>query len=576
MYNSTAKSFFLKNIKSGNIKKIKIFGSSMLPTFSSGDEIEITSEIELKVGNIVAAVNNRANNFVVHRIIDINFKNKQVCLLGDNEKETNKRWIPFSAIFAQAKEPKRENIKNLHFNLVCDIPFNKPKYFNEPTYQVFQAVKTQDDDTYYFDFNIQFNRKIYNKTKIEEFKNCNGDKTKFKNFYNYMDLARIIATKKFNIFRFTYGELVLCNPTESNDIINVINNYKTTIYYPFYKEKIFELKKLIKLKNTLKKPIKIYVVVNNFNKLLSAIIFAKICSEILYIKPILINKSPIFYGKFNTEYYEQFFAEIIPIARINKNINYLNTEYSQINFEEYITPYKVAPITIREECYYKNCLFCDRHCKDNFSFHTNNIVEKIANLQKLGVNNIVFEDDCIIPYEIEEILDVLKEKNISIKWQGTFRFDKSLNDENKIKRFRENGCKFLFFGMETFSANLLKKMNKGIEIEDAINILKFCKKYSINTCISLMFNFPGETLNDIHQTFESIKKYIDLIDQFEINFFTPTKNCKICDNLNGVNYLGYSSPISKQKQNVLLQIQNYLKDRNKLDSSYLKNYLCWR
>ena len=74
-----------------------------------------------------------------------------------------------------------------------------------------------------------------------------------------MNLVRDIVAKKFNLFRFTYGDIVLCNPAEADEIISVINNYQTTIYYSFYKEKISELKKFIELKNKLKNPVTISI-----------------------------------------------------------------------------------------------------------------------------------------------------------------------------------------------------------------------------------------------------------------------------------------------------------------------------
>ena len=349
----STKKFFINKIRSGDIKHITIYGSSILPTFSSGETIEITKDIEIKTGNIVVAINNKSDNFVVHRIVDINNSNKEVCLLGDNQTNSEKCWLPISSLIAQAKEHAHLNKKNLNFNLVCDIPFNKPKYFNEPTYQVFQSLKMKDYDSYYFDYNIQFNLKLYDEEKVQDYKNCS--KIEFNNFMNYFKLVRDIAARKYNLYKFTFGELVLCNPAESEEIKHIIDNYKETIYYSFYKEKIIKLKNFIKTKNKNFKPVKVYLVVNNFNKLISSIIFAKTCNEILSIKPILVNKSPIFDGRFDTRYYEQFFLKIISIAEINKDINNLNSDYSQINFDDYITPFKIAPITIREECYYKKC-----------------------------------------------------------------------------------------------------------------------------------------------------------------------------------------------------------------------------
>ena len=91
------------------------------------------------------------------------------------------------------------------------------------------------------------------------------------------------------------------------------------------------------------------------------------------------------------------------------------------------------------ECYYKKCLFCDRHSKDNFFYNVENIFNKIKYLSKIDITKITFVDDCLSISNIIKLIDLLKTNKLSIQWKGTFRFEKNLNDEKLIKRLKDSG-----------------------------------------------------------------------------------------------------------------------------------------
>lgn len=293
------------------------------------------------------------------------------------------------------------------------------------------------------------------------------------------------------------------------------------------------------------------------------------------ILPILIDNSQLFNDKYNTTYVNEYFKDIIPSYLINKDIENVNNKYSNLNFSKYISREQTAKIRIMRECYYKQCLFCDRHGNDNFCFPINNILQKIKNLNKLGITNIIFEDDCLVPMQIEKLINLLNENKINIQWKGTFRFEEHLNNEKLIKFFADNGCKMLFFGMESFSQIHLDRMNKGIKVDTAIKILNLCKKYNIITSISLLFGFPEETKDDLLITYEQLKNNINLIDNIELNYFMLTKNCKIVQEDKFINYFKEQDIISDEKMEIIKQINSFIATHCK-NSFYIKDYLCWQ
>ena len=396
----------------------------------------------------------------------------------------------------------------------------------------------------------------------------------YKNFSQKLTLYRNIAVSKYNVYKNSYSHITICNPYDKKSINSTIQDYKKNPFYDFFVSQLDYIKQNILNDIDILNKVAVFISVDNFNKLISAIIFSQVLNDIFGILPILIDNSQLFNNKYNTNYINKYFIKIIPSYMINKDIANLNTEYSNLNICKYISRKKTARIRIMRECYYKQCLFCDRHGNDNFCFPLNNILQKIQNLNSLGVYNIIFEDDCLVPLQIKNLLNLLYENKISIQWKGTFRFEESLNNERLIKYFADNGCKMLFFGMESFSQVCLDKMNKGININTAINILRLCKKYNILTSISLLFGFPKETKNDLLITYKQLKSNIRLIDNVELNYFIPTKNCKIVKKDNFINYFKEPNIISDEKMKIIKQINLFITSNCK-NPFYIKDYLCW-
>jgi radical SAM superfamily enzyme YgiQ (UPF0313 family) len=70
------------------------------------------------------------------------------------------------------------------------------------------------------------------------------------------------------------------------------------------------------------------------------------------------------------------------------------------------------------------------------------------------------------------------------------------------------GCKAIWFGVESGSPRILKRINRTITIEQTENAFRLCKQVGIRVACSFMIGFPDETLADL----EATRKFADKLD----------------------------------------------------------------
>ena len=568
------KKALVNRIQDGKLKRIKVYGSSMLPVISSGDFVNlipIQDITTLNVGDIVVASFDNSNVFVVHRVISIDKNKELIYLRGDNENIESLQNFKYNQIFGKV-ELNLNNLTNKKTQIIIDLPFKQSITFNTKTYEIYQSLSSNNSNCFYFDLNCEFNRFIYGEDNVDKFNKLKTiTQIDAQKFYELMSKKRLIYKHMYGLYQFTYSNLALCDYTNENEIKKLLENYNSTIYYKFFKEKIKEIFKLTKI---CQNDIEFVLSIDTFDKLIASTIFSLTLKEINKCKVILVDNSTIFKGQYNTSFWNSFFDDILSMSQICKTYSKSNITYDCIDFTKYIPNNHIANVRFMQECYYKKCLFCDRHSRDNFCYNTDNVFEKLVALNKKDVNKIIFVDDCLVPFNMLKLIDKLKDSNISIKWKGTFRFDETLLDENTIYRFKQSGCKMLFFGLESFDQSFLDNIHKGIKVENALKILSLCKKFGIKTSVSFLFNLPTETIQNLLTTKCNLEKYIDLFDHIEFNTFVPTANCKIVEDWNKLNYYEKPLKISLQKQDIINEIKEIGKEKIN-NSFYLKNFEIW-
>ena len=158
------------------------------------------------------------------------------------------------------------------------------------------------------------------------------------------------------------------------------------------------------------------------------------------------------------------------------------------------------------------------------------IVDEIEFLsKKYGMDAIYLYDDnfLIDKKRVYEFCGELKKRKIKLIWACNARVDNIT--EEIVKKMRDAGCIQFDFGVESGSIKCLNSVNKNITIKQIEDAFRICRKYNMRTLANFMFNFPGETEEDVkltHELAERIKS-----TEYSFAIMTPYPGTDIYDDL---------------------------------------------
>ncbi|MFC2066172.1 B12-binding domain-containing radical SAM protein [Chloroflexota bacterium] len=207
--------------------------------------------------------------------------------------------------------------------------------------------------------------------------------------------------------------------------------------------------------------------------------------------------------------------------------------YDLVDIEEYITKtvyfkkirdydyetrvmgheFRALPVLTGLGCPFR-CAFCI-HSVMNSRYRikgAHKIAEEIKQLQsKYDVNSFVFFDEIFFlnKKRLFELLEIFENEKIKIKWRATTRADtfaKNYSDENIVRRLQDNGLRLIAMGVESGSQRLLDYLNKGIKVEDVTRSFEVLKDTGITPEATSIIFIPGETYDEMLETFSHIVK----------------------------------------------------------------------
>lgn len=216
------------------------------------------------------------------------------------------------------------------------------------------------------------------------------------------------------------------------------------------------------------------------------------------------------------------FTHIDSLGWKNSGSNVLNKDRDFLNIQDLPFPYdgrgrEILMEYVRrsgdtlENIGYESSRGCPHKCGFcyNVYFHRNvcrvKSVEKIRSellkLKELGVNKMTFYDDTFLAGKknmVHDILDLLRE--LEFKWIANVRVNTFTPD--LIRKFKESGCVYLFFGVESPDDEVLKYIRKGQNRKMIDEGIKVASQGDIPTLYSLMIGLPGETEVQMERTLD--------------------------------------------------------------------------
>jgi len=160
--------------------------------------------------------------------------------------------------------------------------------------------------------------------------------------------------------------------------------------------------------------------------------------------------------------------------------------------------------------------FCD-FCAANSIYKAQGVIKRVryqsmdnvfVNIEtlvkKYKIDGFYILDDTFTISE-DRVLEFCERiKPYKIYWGADTRVN--LITPKMLKAMKNSGCLQLDFGVETGSPEMLKKVSKGITVEQITDAFRMCDEVGIRTLANILINLPGEEERHVHETEELLKK----------------------------------------------------------------------
>lgn len=149
------------------------------------------------------------------------------------------------------------------------------------------------------------------------------------------------------------------------------------------------------------------------------------------------------------------------------------------------------------------CTFCDRpHLGKKFRCRSAvNVVDEMQTcLERFGIDEFFFYDDTFT-IDRKRVLDVcgtIKERELKVFWDIRARI--SNMDREILEVLHDAGCGRIHFGIESGNEKVLRIMKKGVDLNKARDVFKWCREIGIESLAYFMIGSPGERAKEIRDT----------------------------------------------------------------------------
>jgi radical SAM superfamily enzyme YgiQ (UPF0313 family) len=180
-----------------------------------------------------------------------------------------------------------------------------------------------------------------------------------------------------------------------------------------------------------------------------------------------------------------------------------------VNREKYV--FDILPFKLKHGCVWGKCRFCSLAKGWNSGYLERSVKCVIQELEELidryNPNMLVCRDNSINGGNLIEFSTQFEK--FKKPWVAMARANLTIQE---IKALKKSGCRFIYFGMESGSDQVLRKINKGIDSIQMSRFIRDLHDQGIMPAPSLFVGAPDETEEDFNKTVRFILDHGEQID----------------------------------------------------------------
>ncbi len=201
------------------------------------------------------------------------------------------------------------------------------------------------------------------------------------------------------------------------------------------------------------------------------------------------------------------------------------------DLKKYFIPEIIMPFQTSRGCYWRKCSFCDH----DFGMHYNvksidKLIEQIKLMKnKYGITKFEFIDEAIGPNYMDNMSTRLLDEKLNISFFCDARLEKEFSFDI-LNKAHKAGLRMVLWGLESGSKKIMDLINKGVDFDKRIDVLKNAHDAGVFNFAFIFFGFPAETKEDALETIDLICKNSDIINVYGKSIFTMGKHTKLREN----------------------------------------------
>jgi anaerobic magnesium-protoporphyrin IX monomethyl ester cyclase len=161
------------------------------------------------------------------------------------------------------------------------------------------------------------------------------------------------------------------------------------------------------------------------------------------------------------------------------------------------------------------CRFCIKHVSygNSVRFRSpENILQEIEFLVSRGVRSIHMYADLftVSREQVVGLCELILERGLQFQWTCNSRVD--FVDPEMLRLMRQAGCRWISWGIESGSEEVLRRAHKGITLDRVEQALRWSREAGIQNWGYFIIGLPGETEETIQETIRFSKRLpLDLV-----------------------------------------------------------------
>lgn len=201
-------------------------------------------------------------------------------------------------------------------------------------------------------------------------------------------------------------------------------------------------------------------------------------------------------------------------------------DFDGCDLRAYFSPVTVMPFQLGKGCYWGKCEFCDYYYGQQ-CFDIKDIGRAIDELkyynERYGADHFFFIDEAIPPEYYHRLARAITAAGLKICYYSFARLDRGFTPE-VLEDMYASGARLLMWGYECDAPRLIRRMNKGIDPDTRLDILRSSHYAGIWNNALFIIGYPTETTDEIDGTLDVIRNNRDIINSCTPSNFSLKKN----------------------------------------------------